>query len=71
MITKKDAIKIGQQIVNPALEAKTEKDDVLRHTIRGTVITILDNVWYNLFDGKTKEYFGYNKDTFYKESGWE
>lgn len=71
MITHKDAIKLGQQIVFPAVKCKDDPNEVARHSIRGTVIIIMDNLWYNVFDDRIKASFNYNKDLFYKESGWE
>lgn len=70
MITKKDAIKLGKQIIQPALQAQKENCGNDGLTIRGTVINILDNVWYEVFDNKLKEQFGFNKENFYSESGW-
>lgn len=70
MITKSDAIKLGKEIVQPALLVMSEPNNTLRHTMRGTVIIILDGLWYNVFDDKLKKSFNYNKDTFYAESGW-
>lgn len=69
MITKKDAIKLGKEICKPAMEVINDTDHFAL-TIKGTCITIMDRMWFNVFDSKLKEQFLFNKENFYKESGW-
>jgi hypothetical protein len=73
MLTKKDAIAVGKAICDAARrvsETSAESERNLVHMGRGTCIYAMDNLWYDVFPPKVRDYFGLNKDAFYEACGW-
>jgi hypothetical protein len=66
MITKKDAIAIGKEIV---AGCKKEQDNNyneqnISFALNGAALRGLENLWYNVFTNKLKEQFGYQFESY-------
>lgn len=72
MITVKDAIAVGAAICHAAQEVSKDAatPDVQKHLVRGTCLTALDIIWYDVLPDKTRAMFSYSKDVYYRECGW-
>ena len=69
MITKNDAIRIGTVACKVAAQFSTEKNDSFRHLGRGTIITVLDDIYYGVLTLQVRQQFK-SKDEFYTLCGW-
>lgn len=71
MITKTDAIKIGEQLIAAMhKELMHETDSKGRCTVRGVTVSALDNLWYEMFPEKVRAAFNYKKELYYASIGW-
>ena len=67
MITKKEAILVGKQVIlGLEREAANIDSTVLTPSQRGIAMYILDNLWYDAFTIKLKEQFGNDKQQYYR-----
>ena len=74
MITKKDAIKLGQAICKAvARECEAHKGQGSQSSIaaRGVGIYAIDNIWYDVLPERVKADFNYDRGSFYRACGWE
>lgn len=71
MITKKEAVLVGKQVIlGLEREAANMDSTVLTPSQRGIAMYILDNLWYDVFTIKLKEQFGYDKQQYYRAVGF-
>lgn len=71
MITQTDAINIGKQITEAMhKELVRETESKGRCTVRGTVMSSLDNLWHEVFPEKVRASFNYKKELYYASIGW-
>ena len=71
MITKSNAIEIGQAVVaafNKEMESTRNTDTP---TARGVTYTALGNIWYDVISVNTREKFGYNFEAFLSACDWK
>lgn len=71
MITKSDAIKIGEQLIEAMhKELMRETDSKGRCTVRGTTMSALDNLWHVVYPEAVRAAFNYKKEIYYASIGW-
>lgn len=71
MLTKNDAIKVGQALVdafNKEMESTRNTDTP---TARGVTYSALGNIWYDVLTVNTREKFGYNFEAFLTSCDWK
>lgn len=71
MITKKEAVLIGKQVIlGLEREAANIASTVLTPSQQGIAMYILDNLWYDAFTFKLKEQLGHDKQQYYRAVGF-
>lgn len=76
MITRKDAIAIGQAIIfarNKEIRISRQLDgdlDLRRVGANGTAYDAIQNIWHDVFPNRVKESFNYDVNTFHTTIGY-
>jgi hypothetical protein len=72
MITQANAVAVGKAICDTARKADADKErnPNAYHIVRGTCITALDIIWYDVLPQKTKEMFNFSKQEYYRQCNW-
>ncbi len=66
MLTKQDCIEVGKAITSAC---KSEKNNYhwqpeFNYALNGMRIRALNNLWFDVFSAKQREYFGYDYENF-------
>jgi hypothetical protein len=70
MITQKEAVKLGKNLVQTMVYQCSKVDSLEKTNIRGIYISMIDSVWNGVIPSKTKEQFNYTKEKYYWSIGW-